>query len=121
MDVLIHYAAIGLELAGITVILGIAISATFHAVTMWTKKTGHHELFRRYRHHLARGILLGLEFLVAADIINTVTLDMSFNSVGILGLVILIRTFLSFTLETEMTGHWPWVGQQGSGENDRSP
>lgn len=66
------------------------------------------------RRHVARSILLGLEFLVAADIIHTVAVDLTFESVGVLSLVVLIRTFLSFTLEMESTGKWPWQqsGQQ---------
>ena len=65
-------------------------------------------LYDWYRQTLARAILLGLEFLVAADIINTVAVDPSFRSVGVLGMIVLVRTFLSFTLELEITGRWPW-------------
>lgn len=66
------------------------------------------ESFRLCRKQLGRGILLGLEFLVAADIINTVAVDLTFTSVGILSIIVLIRTFLSVTLEMETTGRWPW-------------
>ncbi len=104
----IHYSAVALEITGIAIIVIISISAIFNAFVMLMKGVEHHTLFRAFRHHLARGILLGLEFLVGADIINTVTLDMSFRSIGVLAVVVLIRTFLSFTLETEMSGHWPW-------------
>ncbi len=65
-------------------------------------------LYEWYRQTLARAILLGLELLVAADIINTVAVDPSFRSVGVLGLIVLVRTFLSFTLELEISGRWPW-------------
>jgi uncharacterized membrane protein len=65
---------------------------------------------------LGRGILLGLEFLVAADIIHTVAVELNFNTVGVLALVVLIRTLLSFTLEVELTGRWPWQ-QEDSGGN----
>ncbi len=60
------------------------------------------------RQVLGRGILLGLEFLVAADIIHTVAVELSFETVGVLAIIVLIRTFLSFTLELELTGRWPW-------------
>ena len=60
------------------------------------------------RRVLGRGILLGLEFLVAADIIHTVAVELSFETVGVLAIIVLIRTFLSFTLELELTGRWPW-------------
>lgn len=72
-------------------------------------RTGNWEAsFRQYRSDLGRAILLGLEFLVAADIIGTVAVAPSFQSLGILGSIILIRTFLSFSLEVEIEGHWPW-------------
>lgn len=65
------------------------------------------------RANLGRAILLGLEFLVAADIIGTVAIEPSFRSLGVLALIVGIRTFLSFTLELEITGRWPW--QQAPG------
>jgi hypothetical protein len=55
-----------------------------------------------------RSILLGLEFLVAADIIRTVAVQPSLENVAVLGLIVLIRTFLSFSLEVEIDGRWPW-------------
>ncbi len=66
------------------------------------------EAFHSFRRNLGYGILLGLEFLVAGDIINTVAVEPTFASVGVLAAIVLIRTFLSFTLEVEMTGRWPW-------------
>ena len=63
---------------------------------------------RTYRSNLGRAILLGLEFLVAADIIGTVSIDPTFESLGSLGMIVLIRTFLSFSLEVEINGRWPW-------------
>ena len=65
-------------------------------------------LYRSYRQLLGRSILLGLELLVAADIIRTVAVMPTYDSVGVLALIVLIRTFLSFTLELEITGRWPW-------------
>lgn len=66
------------------------------------------EIFHKVRERLGSGILLGLEFLVAADIIHTVAVDLSYESIGVLAIIVLIRTFLSFTLEVELEGHWPW-------------
>lgn len=65
-------------------------------------------LYRSYRQLLGRSILLGLELLVAADIIRTVAVTPTFESVGVLAVIVLIRTFLSFSLELEITGRWPW-------------
>ena len=66
------------------------------------------QAYHQYRTRLGRGILLGLEFLVAADIIGTVSVDPTYENLGVLALIVLIRTFLSFSLELEITGRWPW-------------
>ena len=66
------------------------------------------QAYTTYRANLGRGILLGLELLVGADIISTITAPLTLQTVGLLGLVVLIRTFLSFSLETEIEGCWPW-------------
>ena len=65
-------------------------------------------MYREYRQLLGRSILLGLELLVAADIIRTVAVTPTFTSVGVLAVIVLVRTFLSFSLELEITGRWPW-------------
>ncbi|HEU5418964.1 MAG TPA: DUF1622 domain-containing protein [Streptosporangiaceae bacterium] len=64
--------------------------------------------YRRFRRSLGQTILLGLELLVAGDIVRTVAVQPTLRSVGILGLIVVIRTFLSFSLEVEITGRWPW-------------
>ncbi len=60
------------------------------------------------RSNLGRAILLGLEFLVAADIVHTVAIDPTLDSLAVLAGIVLIRTFLSFSLEVEIEGRWPW-------------
>jgi uncharacterized membrane protein len=65
-------------------------------------------VYSRFRRVLGRAILLGLELLVAADIIKTVAVTPTLESVAVLGVIVLIRTFLSWTLELEITGRWPW-------------
>lgn len=64
--------------------------------------------YRQLRQDLGRGILLGLELLVAADIIRTVAVDPTLENVSVLGLIVLIRTFLSMALQVELEGRWPW-------------
>ncbi|WP_328362265.1 DUF1622 domain-containing protein [Mycobacterium sp. NBC_00419] len=89
---------------GVAVIaLGALISA---AGTIPRLKTG--TAYRVFREQLGRSILLGLEFLVAADIIRTVAVTPDARSVAVLGGIVLIRTFLSFSLQLEVTGYWPW-------------
>ena len=107
-ETIIHWTTAGLELAGIFVMAVGTLLASLVALARATRVMAGSHLYRWYRQTLARAILLGLEFLVAADIINTVAVDPSFSSVGVLGLIVLVRTFLSFTLELEITGRWPW-------------
>lgn len=77
-------------------------------------RQGSKSVYRQYRQLLGRSILLGLELLVAADIIRTVAVTPTFESVGVLALIVLIRTFLSFSLELEITGRWPWQKVESS-------
>jgi uncharacterized membrane protein len=75
----------------------------------WFKESALKNSYIRLRQNLGRAILLGLEFLVAGDIIRSVGgANPSFTSIGILGLIVIIRTFLSFTFELEVEGRWPW-------------
>lgn len=66
------------------------------------------DAYRELRRNVGRSILLGLEVLVAGDIIRTVAISPTFTSVGVLAVIVAVRTFLSFTLEVELTGRWPW-------------
>lgn len=102
-----------LELTGIAVILLGAAGATAWFVARLFR--GPLEVaYREYRRYLGRSILLGLEFLVAGDIIATVSLEPTMAAVGVLGAIVLIRTFLSFSLEVEIEGRWPWNGRPGA-------
>ena len=78
---------------------------------------GAYDFFRR---RMGRAILLGLEFLVAADIIRTVAVAPNAQSVAVLAGIVLIRTFLSFSLQLEMTGAWPWQRPVVPDESHRS-
>lgn len=71
--------------------------------------------FQAVRVRVGRAILLGLEVLVAADIIRTVAIEPTFERLGILAGIVLIRTFLSFALEVELTGRWPWQRSKETG------
>jgi len=64
--------------------------------------------YRNLRQGLGRAILIGLELFIAADIIRTVTIEPSFQIIGVVGLIVLVRTFLSLSLEVEINGEWPW-------------
>ena len=92
------------------ILLGI-VTSTGHYILRLLRKQSAVETFSSYRHALARTLLLSLEFLVAADIVRTVAIaEPSFESIGVLGLIILVRTFLGWALEVEINGRWPWRG-----------
>ncbi|HSH41736.1 MAG TPA: DUF1622 domain-containing protein [Arenicellales bacterium] len=102
------WCAVIIEAIGIGLITVIALYALLDAVVRLLRQEEKESVFQALRQQLGRGILLGLEFLIAADIIYTVAVELNFETVGVLAVVVLIRTFLSFTLEVELTGRWPW-------------
>jgi len=97
-----------LEAIGVLIVIGVALFALADAALRLARRESRHQVMRGLRQRVGHGILVGLEFLVAADIINTVAVDLRIEKVAALGLVVLIRTFLSFALEVELTGKWPW-------------
>jgi uncharacterized membrane protein len=103
----LHWTASTIELLGVMVIVGGVLGATAWSLTEM-RRGASADAFRSYRANLGRGILLGLEFLIAADIIGMVAIVPSFDRLGILALIIVIRTFLSFSLQIEIDGRWPW-------------
>ena len=97
-----------IELTGVAII-ALGAFGTLLLFLYRMAKGGDRELaVRQLRSSLGRAILLGLEFLVAADIINTVAVQPTLDSVAVLAGIVAIRTFLSFSLETEIEGRWPW-------------
>ena len=100
--------AVGIEAIGVAVIVLGGIWATGAFVSQLSKRNAIHAALLDYRGNLGHAILLGLGFLVAADIVGTVVVDPTFSNVGVLALIIAVRTFLSFALEVEISGHWPW-------------
>ena len=86
------------------VVLGLSIAA----LRALLQRHRAEDWYRQFRQDIGRGILLGLEFLVAADIIRTVAVTPTLSGVLVLGLIVLIRTFLSMALEVELEGRWPW-------------
>lgn len=101
-----------LEIIGVLIILLVAVYALIHAIRQLLHRTNGTAIFYEARHRLIRGILLGLDFLVAADLIRTVAIEISYRSIGVLAIIVVIRILLSFSLEVEMTGYWPWQKNQ---------
>jgi uncharacterized membrane protein len=105
---LVDQLAKALELVGVAIILGEIILATLTFLRVGLRTSNWRAVYPGYRSDIGRGILLGLELLVGADIISTITAPFTFESVGLLAAIVAIRTFLSFSLETEIEGCWPW-------------
>jgi uncharacterized membrane protein len=100
-----------LEAAGLAVLVIGAVLTTLAFLWRGLRGTDWAEAYERYRADLGRAILLGLELLVAADIAGTVAAPLDLTNIAALALVVLIRTFLSFSLEVEINGRWPWQGR----------
>ncbi len=118
----IEYAALAIEVLAVAII-GVAI---FYAVFRYSMRgifqPQAEGRYRELKVQLGQSLLLGLEILVAADIVRTVALEATLESVVILGLLVLIRTFLSWALVVEIEGHWPWAPPPEAEEMDaRSP
>ncbi|MDX1776334.1 MAG: DUF1622 domain-containing protein [Desulfobulbales bacterium] len=104
---IISLSGYAVEAIGVLVIIvGSCISS--YAFILSYRKLSEGEAYRTYRRQLGRSIILGLEFLIAGDIIRTVVVADTFTNVAVLGLIILIRTFLGITLHLEVEGRWPW-------------
>lgn len=110
----------GVDAVGVAVVvIGIIAATAAFAVTL--RGSGHGgggggagDAYTRYRQGIGKAILLGLEFLVAADIIRTVAVSPTFRSAGVLAIIVLIRTFLSLSLEVELEGRLPWQQKRAS-------
>ncbi|MFW5859420.1 MAG: DUF1622 domain-containing protein [Planctomycetota bacterium] len=103
-----EWCAVGLESVGVVIIVVFSLRALVLAIGEGIKGAGLQTVFGRTRQSLGRGVLLGLEFLVAGDIVHTVAVELTLQRVAVLGIIVLIRTTLSFALEVELEGRWPW-------------
>jgi uncharacterized membrane protein len=109
----IDYASIAVEIVGVLLIVGGLVFATYR--WLFEAKLAPMARYHRYREDLGRAILLGLEVLVAADIVRSVALEPTIASLSVLAMLIVVRTFLSWSLSVELEGHWPW--QRGRGKD----
>ena len=112
---IISIAGYAIEAIGVLVVLvgSVISSITFiRTFRQWPEGVA----YRTYRRQLGRSIILGLEFLIAGDIIRTVIVADTLENVAVLGMIILIRTFLSVTLHLEVEGRWPWQREEKDAE-----
>lgn len=92
--------------AFVVILLAVAVSTAVFLTKV--VRSGFLANYREYRANLGRGILIGLEILIAADILKSVVVDPTVEGIIVLGGIVAIRTFLSISLDVEINGHWPW-------------
>ena len=108
---IISLAGYAIEAFGVVVVvLGSGVATAVFLRTFRRLSAG--VAYRTYRQQLGRSIILGLEFLIAGDIIRTVVVADTLENVAVLGVIILIRSFLSVTLHLEVEGRWPWQPEE---------
>lgn len=106
---IIEWAALGIEMLGaLVIIVGVLRVAITRGTVRFLLKVDEPGAYESYKHQIGRSLLLGLEFLVAGDVVRTVALEPTLNNVAVLGLLVLVRTFLAWTLAVEIDGRWPW-------------
>ena len=103
METVVH----GFELGGVAILVGGSLAALVSAAFSY-RRIGGLRAYENLRRNVGRAILLGLEFLIIADIVLTITVDPTLTSALALGLIVLVRTFLSFSLDVELSGALPW-------------
>lgn len=102
----IEYGALGIEGLAVVVILVATAHGTISYLLHLRQQVP--DAYERYKTRLGKALLLGLELLVAADIIRTVALEPTLPNVMVLAVLVVVRTFLSWSLVVEIEGHWPW-------------
>ncbi len=113
-----------LDITAFAVIL-IAVAVSTAVFLVRVSNSGFLANYRDYRANLGRGILLGLEILIAADILKSVVVDPTVEGIAVLGGIVIIRTFLSISLDVEINGHWPWettrLAREAAAEEEAGP
>ncbi len=108
IDMLASTAGHIVELIGVLILLAGAFIAIVACLVRLRRGATLHDAYHGLRADLGRSMLLGLEFLVIADIIGTVAIEPTLHNLGVLAAIVAIRTLLSFALELEVNGRWPW-------------
>ncbi|MBS1199852.1 MAG: hypothetical protein H6R27_530 [Proteobacteria bacterium] len=116
----VEWAALAIELLGAAVIVaGVLRVVITRGTVRFLLKIDEPGAYHRHKHQIGRSLLFGLDFLVAGDMLHTVALEATLNNVAVLGLLVLVRTFLSWSLAIEIESRWPWqprVRSPGAGE-----
>jgi uncharacterized membrane protein len=110
---IVEWAAAGIEAIAVLFIVAAVINLAVRQGTVrYLYQLGKPGAFTAYKQQLGQALLLSLELMVAADVIRTVTFEPTLINVGILGLLVLIRTFLSWAMSVELEGRWPWKASE---------
>jgi uncharacterized membrane protein len=125
----VEHAATGIEVLAVVLIVGfIAIGSARFVYASLTRRGDALEAYAHFRSQLGRSMLLGLEVLVAADVVRTVGSGATLGSIVPLGLLVVVRTFLTWSLVVEMEGRWPWEARRAApssalrrGDPDQQP
>ena len=113
----VEWSSQGIQaLAVIIIVIAIIFGSVRFLLQLWMRAT---DPYRDYKRLLGRSLLLALEFLVAADVIRTVLLDLTAKGMEILGALVVVRTFLSWSLVVELEGHWPWQSTNLAAQSER--
>ena len=110
----------GFQVVGVAVLVIGAILAFVTYLKVLPRRSDTPTAYSDLRRDLGKAILVGLELLVAADIISSVAINPTFATVGVLGMIIVIRTFLSWSLEVEVSGRWPWQSSRSPQDQTKS-
>ena len=111
----IEVAALVIELLAVAVIVaGVVVLAVRRGTVRFVYQVNPPGAYESYKHQLGKTLLLGLDLLVAADVVRTVALEPTLTNIAVLGLLMLIRTFLSWSLTVEMDGRWPWQARSAT-------
>jgi uncharacterized membrane protein len=122
----VEWAALGIEVLGALVIVtGVLRVAITRGTVRFLMRLDDPAAYESYKHQIGRSLLLGLEYLVAGDVVRTIALEPTLVNVAVLGLLVLVRTFLGWSLSVEIEGRWPWQARSGAnrpqGDSDRLP
>ena len=111
----------GFQVAGIVALVCGTVLTFLLSIRILSRRGDPSTAYGDFRRNLGKAILLGLELLVAADIIRSVALDPTFATIGVLGMIVVIRTFLSWSLAVEINGKWPWQKARASNDTVTDP
>jgi uncharacterized membrane protein len=119
-DEMMELVVRGFEVGGVAILVVGSLAACVDAALSYGR-VGGAQAYEGARRNVGRAILLGLEFLIIADIVMTITVDPTLESAAALGLIVLVRTFLSFSLEIELEGSLPWRRKAVDSDRNGAP